>query len=62
MKLSINLKDIIITELHNVAGVCAHCGEKDCASKLSNSKLLAYIDTDNILTAIDRAVEKITKE
>lgn len=53
------IKDAIFSKLHEMIGLCGHCGERICAGKKSNSYLPALISTDNIIAAIDLALSKL---
>lgn len=56
------IKDAIITELHNNAGLCGHCGKRKCHNKKLNSFLPGSIKTDEIIHAIDVAISKISQQ
>lgn len=51
-------KDRFISELHKLAGLCGHCGKKNCAARSSNSYLPEMIPVDQVIKAIDNAVKE----
>jgi hypothetical protein len=51
-------KERIFTELHNLCGMCGHCGKRDCAVRATHSVLPDKLDRNNVIIAIERAFKQ----
>jgi hypothetical protein len=49
------IHDKILSNLHELAGVCGTCGARRCPDRLSNSVLPSRIYTEDVMTAINKA-------
>lgn len=47
------IKERIVTRLHERAGICNHCGKKKCAGKSENSRLPNTLAVEDVLWAIN---------
>lgn len=48
-----DIKERIVTRLHERVGICGHCGKKKCAGKNGNSWLPQKMNVEDVLWAID---------
>lgn len=51
----------IFNELHSVAGICGHCGKRNCHDRSSNSYLPGVLNTDDAINAITKVIAKAKK-
>jgi hypothetical protein len=52
------LKDKIFIELHNLCGLCSHCGKRACHGRASGSVLPEKLPRNDVILAIERAFKK----
>ena len=54
-----DIRDAILSALHDSVGVCAHCGKRQCAGRKSGTNLPRSIDTDAVIEAIGVGLSKL---
>lgn len=52
------MKEAILLELHELAGLCGHCGKRSCGGRHSQSFLPDKIPYEKVVEAIDKAVKR----
>ena len=50
-------KENILSELHELVGLCGHCGKRSCAGRKSSSFLPANIPYESVIEAINKSPE-----
>lgn len=50
------MKEVILTELHELVGLCGHCGKRNCAGRKSQSFLPGEIPYEKVIEAIDKVL------
>ena len=53
-----DLKDKIFNKLHDMCGLCGHCGKKKCGGRESHSVLPKTLPTEDVLLAIEQVLKK----
>lgn len=52
------IKDAILTELHELVGICGHCGARACAGRKSQSFLPGSIPYESVIESIELGLRK----
>jgi hypothetical protein len=52
-------KNRIFTELHNLCGICGHCGKRDCAERATHSVLPDLLDRNSVIIAMERSFKQV---
>ena len=53
------LKEKVFTELHNLCGLCGHCGKRKCGGREQHSVLPKSLPTNDVILAIERAFKEV---
>lgn len=51
-------KEKILSELHELVGLCGHCGKRSCAGRKTSSFLPANIPYESVIEAINKALNE----
>lgn len=46
----------LVDELHERAGICGHCGKRDCPDRSAYSKLPATLSLQTVLGAMEKVL------
>lgn len=57
-----SLKERISARLHERAGLCRHCGKRECAGRQSNSYLPDRLKLDDVIYALALDAPEISKD